>query len=153
MVLVATLSIIFNVGLKPRLVRYCICFSKTAMVVSDFPSLTGVARIALVVQSYKINMAVIPSTDRIGNFPVKSTYMVPFCCRGCHRNKRCDFLRLVLAEGSNLERTRLRPVFRVFFLWWIVCLASDVSYDLCQWQVSCRVDIVVRPSLLIRAKW
>jgi hypothetical protein len=35
-------------------------------------SVTGVARMALVVQSYRIKMDVIPSIDRRGNLPVKS---------------------------------------------------------------------------------
>lgn len=45
---------------------------KVSTMVESFTSATGVARIALVVQSYRMKMLVMPSTDRNGNLPVKS---------------------------------------------------------------------------------
>ena len=44
---------------------------------SYFKSLTGVTRMVLEDQSYRMKMAVLPSIDRIGDFPVKSTKIVP----------------------------------------------------------------------------
>lgn len=71
-VLLATLSIILNCGLKPRLVRYSTLLRYASMMEVSLTSVTGVARMALVVQSYRIKMDVIPSIDRRGNLPVKS---------------------------------------------------------------------------------
>ena len=52
-------------------------FLKNSTIVSAFASLIGVAKMALDVQSYIMNIAVIPCIDVIGNFPVKSAYIVP----------------------------------------------------------------------------
>ena len=75
--LLATLSIILKHGLNPRFVKYSIFFLNDSTIVASFTSVTGVARIAFVVQSYSMKMVVIPSMDRSGNLPVKSVYIVP----------------------------------------------------------------------------
>ena len=53
-------------------------FFKHSTIVSAFASFIGVARIALDVQSYMMNIAVMPCIDVMGNFPVKSEYIVPY---------------------------------------------------------------------------
>ena len=52
-------------------------FLKHSTIVSAFASLIGVAKMALDVQSYIMNIAVIPCIDVIGNFLVKPAYIVP----------------------------------------------------------------------------
>ena len=75
--LVATLSMILYTGLNPLFDKYFILFFKHCTIVSAFASYIGVARMALDVQSYIMNIPVIPCIDVIGNFPVKSAYIVP----------------------------------------------------------------------------
>ena len=76
--LVATLSMILYTGLNPLFDRYVMFFLKHSTILSTFASLIGVARMALDYQSYNMNISVIPRIDVIGNFPVKSAYIVPF---------------------------------------------------------------------------
>ena len=68
--LVATLSMTLYTGLNPLLDKYVMLFLKHSTIVSDFASFIGVARMALDVQSYMMNIAVMPCIDVIGNFPV-----------------------------------------------------------------------------------
>ena len=51
---------------------------KIATVEVSFKYFTGVSRIAFDDQLYSTKIDVFPSIDPIENFPVKSTYMVPF---------------------------------------------------------------------------
>ena len=73
---VPILSMILYTGLNPLFDRYVMFFLKHSTIVSAFASLIGVDRMALGVQSYMMNIAVIPCIDVIGNFPVKSAYIV-----------------------------------------------------------------------------
>ena len=75
--LVDTLYMILYTGLNPLFSRYVMFCLKHSTIVSSFASLIGVARMALDVQLYMMNIAVIPCIDVIGNFPVKSVYIVP----------------------------------------------------------------------------
>ena len=74
----AKFSIMSKTGLKPLFVKYVMFSLKVAIVGVPFKSFTGVASIALDYQSYITKIAVFPSFDMIGDFPVKSTHMVPF---------------------------------------------------------------------------
>ena len=76
--LVATLSMIFYTGLNHLLAIYVMFCLKHSSIVSAFASLICVARMALYVQSYMMNIIVIPCIDVIGNFPVNSEYIVPY---------------------------------------------------------------------------
>ena len=69
----ATLPMMLKTGLKPCFVKYVIFSLKISIVDSSFRFLTGVARKSLDNQLYRTKMAVFPSIDLIGNFPVKST--------------------------------------------------------------------------------
>ena len=69
----ATLSMMLNTGLKPLFVKYVMFYFKVAIVNSSFKFKTGIARVELDDQSYSTKMAVFPSIELIGNFPVKST--------------------------------------------------------------------------------
>ena len=73
-----TLSMVLKTGLKPLFVKYVMVYLKVSIVDVSFKYFTGVARITFDDQSYKSNIAVFASIDLIANFPVKSTYMVPF---------------------------------------------------------------------------
>ena len=75
--LVATLSMILYTGFNPLFDRYVMFFLKHSTIVYAFASLICVTRMALDVQSYMMNISVIPCVDVIGNFPVKSVYIVP----------------------------------------------------------------------------
>ena len=57
--------------------KYVMFFLNHSTIVSDFASLIDVARMALDVQSYMMNISVIPCINVIGIFPVKSVYIVP----------------------------------------------------------------------------
>lgn len=61
-----------KLGLKPRFVRYTMFVRNASTIDVSLTSVTGVARIALDVQSYRMKMDVMPSTDWSRNFPVKS---------------------------------------------------------------------------------
>ena len=50
---------------------------KVAIIVSAFVSVTGVASIALLLQSYITKTDMLPCDERIGKLPVKSVYTVP----------------------------------------------------------------------------
>ena len=73
-----TLSMVLKTSLKPLLVKYMMLSLKIAIVDSSFKYFIGVVRIAFCDQSYSIKVSVCSSIDIIGNFPVKSTYMVPY---------------------------------------------------------------------------
>ena len=73
----ATLSMMLK-GFKPLFVKYVIFYFKVAIVDVSFKSFTGIDRIEFYCQSYIKKISVFPSVDLIGNFLVKSTYMVPF---------------------------------------------------------------------------
>ena len=75
--LVATLSMILYTGLNPLFDRYVMFCLKHSTIVSAFAYFIGVARMALDVQSYTMNIAVITCIDVIGNLLVKSAYIVP----------------------------------------------------------------------------
>ena len=74
----ATLPMMLRMGLDPLFVKICYFCLKQLAIVSSAIFFTGVASIAFVVQSYMMKIATIPSMDLIGNFPVKSTYIVPY---------------------------------------------------------------------------
>ena len=74
---VATLSMMLYDGLNPRFAKYAMLCLKASTMVSLFAFAMGCARIAFVVQSYKMNNACIPCIEVMGNFPVKSAYIVP----------------------------------------------------------------------------
>ena len=69
---------ILYTGLNPLFDKYVMFFLKHSTIVSDFSSLIGVARMSLDVQSYMMKISDIPCIDVIGNFPVKSAYIVPY---------------------------------------------------------------------------
>ena len=75
--LVDTLSMKLYTGLNPLFDNYVMFFLKHLTIVSAFASFIGVARIALDVQSYMINISFMPCIDVMGNFPVNSAYIVP----------------------------------------------------------------------------
>ena len=56
-----------KLGLKPCFVRYTIFVWNASTIDASLTSVTGVARIALDVQSYRMKMDVMPLTDRSGN--------------------------------------------------------------------------------------
>ena len=64
-------------GLNPVFDKYVMFFLKDSRIVSAFPYFIGVARMALDVQSYTMNIAVMPCIDVMGNFTVKSAYIFP----------------------------------------------------------------------------
>ena len=59
-----------NTGLNPLSVRYFRLFLKVSTIVVSLKSGTGVARILLLVQSYKMKIDVIPFIDLRGNLAV-----------------------------------------------------------------------------------
>ena len=67
-----------KIGLNPRALRYAIFVLNVLMIVSPFVSGTGVARILLLLQSYMTKTGMFPLAERMGKFPVKSVYTVPF---------------------------------------------------------------------------
>ena len=73
----AILSIMSNTGFKPLFVRCVIFYLKVAIVEVSVKSFTGVTRIEFDDQSYITKTYAFPYIDPIGDFPVKSTYMVP----------------------------------------------------------------------------
>ena len=73
--LVATLSMKLYTGLNPLFEKYVMFFLKHSPIVSAFASVIGLARMTLVVQSYMMNIAVMPCIYVMGNFPVKSAYI------------------------------------------------------------------------------
>ena len=75
--LVSTLSMILYTVLSPLFARYSMFCLKHSTNVSAFDYFIGVDRMALDVQSYMMNIAVIPCIDVIGNFPVNYAYIVP----------------------------------------------------------------------------
>ena len=68
---------ILYTGLNPLFDRYVMFCLKHSTIVFAFASFIGVARMALDVQSYVMTISVIPCIDVIGNFTVKSAYIVP----------------------------------------------------------------------------
>ena len=66
----AILSIKLNVGQKPCLLKYAMLLLNASIVDPSFTYLTGEARMALVVQSYRMKMAVMPLMERIRKVPV-----------------------------------------------------------------------------------
>ena len=63
-------------GLKLPFVKYVTFSLKVAIIDASIKYFTGVARIKFYEQLYTTQMSVFTSIDMIGNFPVKSTYMV-----------------------------------------------------------------------------
>ena len=74
----ATLSMMLIIGLKPLFVKYVMLSLKVDIVDVSLKCFTGVGRVSYDNQSYSTNIAVFPSIALNRNFPVKSTYMVPF---------------------------------------------------------------------------
>ena len=72
----STLLMMLNTGLRPVFVRYVMFSLNVAIVEVSVKYFTGVANIAFNNQSYSTKIAVFTSIDLIGDFPVKSTYMV-----------------------------------------------------------------------------
>ena len=75
-VLEATFPMMLKTGLKPLFVKYVMFSLKVDIADSYFKYLTGLARIAFDDRLYSTNMEVFPSIELIGNFPLKSTYIV-----------------------------------------------------------------------------
>ena len=65
-------------GLKPRFASYVTFVLKPSTIVLAFAYFIGMARMVFVVYSYMMKMALMPFMDRMGKFPVKSAYTVPF---------------------------------------------------------------------------
>ena len=74
----ATFSMMLKYGLKPLFVRYVMFDLEVFILEVSVKYFTGVSRIVFDYQSYITRIDVFPSIDLIGNFLVKSTYMVPF---------------------------------------------------------------------------
>ena len=74
----ATLSLMLKDGLKPLFVKYVMFSLKVDIVDVSFKYFNVVARVAFYYQLYSTKTDVFPYINQIGDFPVKSTYMVPF---------------------------------------------------------------------------
>ena len=64
--------------MKPLFVKYGMFSLKVSIVDAPFKYITGVDRIRFYYQLYSTKISMFPSIGLIGDFLVKSTYMVPF---------------------------------------------------------------------------
>ena len=78
-------------------------FFRHSTIVSAFASYIGVARMALGVQSYMMNIDVNTCIDVIGNFPVKSAYIVSSFLSTYHNVMNIWFI-LSLSSGGFMHR-------------------------------------------------
>ena len=74
----AMLSMMLNTSLKPLFVRYVMFSLNVVIVEVCVKYFNGVSNIAFNDQSYRTNIFAFPSIGLSDNFPVKSTFMVPF---------------------------------------------------------------------------